>query len=79
MRLVRRNAQSCNQRCEDYDKAVERNYQRAKRTSEFYVKDIKLGWDDYYNWLDRVQQAKKKWLNEEITDEDFLSIVHELD
>ena len=64
---------------EDYDKAVERNYQCAKRTSESYVKDIKLGWDDYYNWLDRVQQAKKQWLNEDISDEDFLSIVHELD
>ena len=64
---------------EDYDKAVERNYQRAKRTSESYVKDIKLGWDDYYNWLDRVQQAKKQWLNEDISDEDFLNIVHELD
>ena len=35
--------------------------------------------DDYYNWLDRVQQAKKQWLNEDISDEDFLSIVHELD
>ena len=64
---------------EDYDKAVERNYQRAKRTTEFYVKDIKLEWDDYYNWLDKVQQAKKQWMNEEISDEDFLSIVHELD
>ena len=64
---------------EDYDKAVERNYQRAKRTEDSYVKDIKLGWDDYYAWLDRVQQAKKQWLNEEITDEDFLNIVHELD
>jgi len=64
---------------EDYDKAVERNYQRAKRTQEYYVKDIKLGWDDYYNWLDRVQQAKKQWLNEDISDEDFLNIVHELD
>lgn len=64
---------------EDYDMAVERNYQRAKRTEEEYVKDIQLGWDDYYNWLERVQQAKKQWLNEEISDEIFLSIVHELD
>ena len=64
---------------EDYDKAVERNYQRAKRTEEYYVKDIKLEWDDYYNWLDRVQHAKKQWLNEEISDEVFLNIVHELD
>lgn len=64
---------------EDYDKAVERNYQRAKRTEENYVKDIQLGWDDYFDWLDRVQQAKKQWLNEEISDEIFLSVVHELD
>ena len=64
---------------EDYDKAVERNYQRAKRTEEFYVKDIQLGWDDYYDWLERVQRAKKQWLNEEISDEVFLSVVHELD
>ena len=64
---------------EDYDKAVERNYQRAKRTEEYYVKDIKLEWDDYYNWLDKVQHAKKQWLNEEISDEVFLNIVHELD
>ncbi len=64
---------------EDYDMAVERNYQRAKRTEEEYVKDIQLGWDDYYDWLERVQRAKKQWLNEEISDEIFLSVVHELD
>ena len=59
--------------------AVERNYQRAKRTEEDYVKDIRLGWDDYYDWLERVQKAKMQWLNEEISDEVFLSVVHELD
>ena len=64
---------------EDYDKAVERNYQRAKRTEEYYVKDKQLEWVDYYDWLDRVQHAKKQWLNEEIPDEVFLNIVHELD
>ena len=64
---------------EDYDMAVERNYQRAKRTEEGYVKDIQLGWDDYYDWLERVQKAKMQWLNEEISDEVFLSVVHELD
>ena len=64
---------------EDYDMAVERNYQRAKRTEEEYVKDIQLKWDDYYDWLERVQRAKKQWLNEEISDEVFLSVVHELD
>ena len=64
---------------EDYDKAVERNNQRAKRTEEYYVKDVRLEWDDYYSWLDKVQQAKKQWMNEEISDENFLSIVHELD
>ena len=64
---------------EDYDKAVERNYQRAKRTEEYYVKDKQLKWDEYFDWLERAQQAKKQWLNEEISDEDFLDIVHELD
>ena len=64
---------------EDYDKAIQRNYQRAKRTEEKYVKDIQLKWDDYYDWLERVQRAKKQWLNEEISDEIFLSVVHELD
>ena len=64
---------------EDYDKAVERNYQRAKRTDEYYVKDKQLEWDDYYTWLEKAQMAKKQWLNEEITDEEFLNIVHELD
>ena len=64
---------------EDYGKAVERNYQRAKRTEEYYVKDKQLEWDDYFSWLERAQQAKKQWLNEEISDEDFLNIVHELD
>lgn len=64
---------------EDYDKAVERNYQRAKRTEEEYVKDIKLEWNDYFSWLERAQQAKHQWLNEEISDDDFLNIVHELD
>ena len=64
---------------EDYDKAVERNYQRAKRTEEYYVKDKQLKWDEYFDWLERAQQAKKQWLNEEISDDDFLDIVHELD
>ena len=64
---------------EDYDMAVERNYQRAKRTDEYYVKDKQLEWDDYYTWLEKAQMAKKQWLNEEITDEEFLNIVHELD
>ena len=64
---------------EDYDKAVERNYQRAKRTAEHYVKDIRLKWDDYFSWLERAQQAKQQWLNEEISDDDFLKIVNELD
>ena len=64
---------------EDYGKAVERNYQRAKRTEEYYVKDKQLEWDDYFSWLERAQQAKKQWLNEEISDDDFLNIIHELD
>ena len=64
---------------EDYDKAVERNYQRAKRTEEYYVKDKQLEWDDYFSWLERAQRAKQQWLNEEISDDDFLNIVHELD
>ena len=64
---------------EDYDMAVERNYQRAKRTAEHYVKDIRLDWDDYYTWLEKAQLAKKQWLNEEISDDDFLNIVHEFD
>ena len=64
---------------EDYDKAVERNYQRAKRTEEYYVKDKQLEWDEYFDWLERAQQAKKQWLNEEISDDDFLDIVRELD
>lgn len=64
---------------EDYDKAVERNYQRAKRTEEYYVKEKQLEWDDYFDWLERAQQAKKQWLNEEISDDEFLNIVHELD
>ena len=64
---------------EDYDKAVEKNYQRAKRTEEYYVKDIRLEWEDYYDWLEKAQRAKQQWLNEEITDEEFLNIVHELD
>ena len=64
---------------EDYGKAVERNYQRAKRTEEYYVKDKQLEWDEYFDWLERAQQAKKQWLNEEISDDDFLDIVHELD
>ena len=64
---------------EDYDKAVERNYQRAKRTEEYYVKDKQLEWDEYFDWLERAQQAKKQWLNEGISDDEFLNIVHELD
>ena len=64
---------------EDYGKAVERNYQRAKRTEEYYVKDKQLEWDNYFDWLERAQRARQQWLNEEITDDEFLNIVHELD
>ena len=64
---------------DDYNRAVERNYQRAKRTEEYYVKDKQLEWDEYFDWLERAQQAKKQWLNEEISDDEFLNIVHELD
>ena len=64
---------------EDYDRAVERNYQRAKRTEEYYVKDKQLEWDDYFDWLERAQRVKKQWLNEEISDDEFLIIIHELD
>ena len=64
---------------DEYEKAVERNYQRAKRTEEKYVKDIRLEWDDYYDWLDKVRSAKALWLNDGLSDEDFLNIVHELD
>ena len=64
---------------DEYDKAVERNYQRAKRTEEEYVKEIRLEWDDYYDWLDKVRSAKALWLNDGLSDEDFLNIVHELD
>ncbi len=64
---------------DEYEKAVERNYQRAKRTEEEYVKDIRLEWDDYYDWLDKVRSAKVLWLNDGLSDEDFLNIVHELD
>ena len=64
---------------DEYEKAVERNYQRAKRTEEKYVKDIRLEWDDYYDWLDKVRGAKALWLNDGLSDEDFLNIVHELD
>ena len=64
---------------EDYDMAVERNYQRAKRTEEYYVKDKQLEWDNYFDWLERAQRARQQWLNEEITDDEFLNIVHELD
>lgn len=63
----------------DYDKAVERNYKRAKRTEEQYVKDTRLEWDEYNAWLEKVKQAKKQWLNDELGDEDFLKIVRELD
>ena len=41
--------------------------------------NIQLEWDDYYDCLERVRQAKKQWLNEEISDDDFLSIIYELD
>ena len=64
---------------DEYEKAVERNYQRAKRTEEEYVKDIRLEWDDYYDWLNKVRSAKALWLNDGLSDEDFLNIVHELD
>ena len=64
---------------DEYEKAVERNYQRAKRTEEEYVKDIRLEWDDYYDWLDKVRSAKALWLNDGLSDEDFLNIVHKLD
>ena len=64
---------------DENEKADERNYHRARRTEEKYVKDIRLEWDDYYDWLDKVRSAKALWLNDGLSDEDFLNIVHELD
>lgn len=64
---------------EDYEKAVNQNYQRARRTEENYARDAFLDWKDYYSWLERAQEAKKQWQNEEISNEEFLQIVHELD
>ena len=64
---------------EDYEKAVNQNYQRARRTEENYARDVFLDWKDYYSWLERAQIAKKQWQNGEISNEEFLQIVHELD
>lgn len=63
----------------DYNKAVEQNYRRAKRTEEGYAKNARLEWNDYYSWLERARKAKKQWQIQKISDDDFMQIIHELD
>jgi hypothetical protein len=43
-----------------------------------YVKQD-LDFETYTAWLDKAKKAKEKFLKDEITDEEFLEIVYELD
>lgn len=66
----------------DYDMAVMRNYKRMERHSQGLSgarAEKTLSWSEYEDWLQRAQAAKEKWIKEEIFDDKFLEIVHQLD
>lgn len=66
----------------DYDMAVMRNYKRMERYSQGISgarAEKTLSWSEYEDWLQRAQAAKEKWIKEEISDDEFLEIVHQLD
>lgn len=64
---------------EDYDKAVERNYQRSIRSVRHHLTAPHVNRNDYQVWLEKAQRAKQKWIKQEISDDEFLSVVYELD
>lgn len=64
---------------EDYDKAVERNYQRSIRSVHHHLTTPHVNRNDYRIWLEKAQKAKQQWIKQEISDDEYLSVVHELD
>lgn len=66
----------------DYDMAVMRNYKRMERHSlglSGTRAEKTLSWIEYEDWLQRAKAAKEKWIKEEISDDEFLEIVDQLD
>ncbi len=64
-----------------YKKAVERYRKRYQRTEDPYwgIVEKSLYYEEYTQWLDSARDAKRKWLDRIITDEEFLKVIHALD
>lgn len=65
----------------EYKKAVERYRKRYQRTEDRHWGhvDKTLHYEEYSEWLDCAKDAKRKWLDRIISDEDFLKVIHALD
>lgn len=66
----------------EYDRALRRNYKRMCRAEERLSersngKDIDS--QTYFDWRDRVLKAMRVWKDKQISDEEFLEVVGELD
>lgn len=66
----------------EYDRALRRNYKRMCRAEERLSergggKDIDP--QTYFDWRDRVLKAMRLWKDRQISDEEFLKVVKELD
>lgn len=73
---------SSNKILKQYDLAVHRNYMRMCRAEdrmfgESTDKDIDP--QTYFDWRDRVLKAMRLWKNKQISDDEFLEVVRELD
>ena len=66
----------------EYDRALRRNYKRMCRAEErLYERSSGKNIDPqtYFDWRDRVLKAMRLWRNKQISDEEFLNGVKELD
>ena len=66
----------------EYDRALRRNYKRMCRVEERLSDkngDKDIDPQTYFNWRDRVLKAMRLWKDRQISDEEFLKSVKELD
>lgn len=80
-RISKRNAEF-SEVLSEYDKAVNRNFKRVERfedkqSDEKHGKD--LDYAEYSEWLIRLRDARERWKNGGISDEEILKVIHELD
>ncbi len=66
----------------EYDKAINRNFKRVERFED-KLSDEKTGKDldynDYTEWHRKVYNARQQWKKGNLSDLEFLKIIHELD